>query len=154
MNRDAAFALSMLVLSGIFFAETFSFREGSRFSVGAAVYPRYVLAVLAGLSAILLVRSVAGRNRLSEISLAGFDFPTLVSRYWRTVAIFASFALYAGFLPVIGFPAATVIFLVALQLILAGRLDPRTIALILAIAVGATGFVYVIFTEVLRVVLP
>ena len=154
MNRDAAFALGMLVLSGIFFAETFSFGEGSRFSVGAAVYPRYVLAVLAGLSAILLVRSVAGRNRLSETGPAGFDFPTLVSRYWRTVAIFASFALYAGFLPVIGFPATTVIFLVALQLILAARLDPRTIAVILTIAVGATGFVYVIFTEVLRVFLP
>lgn len=154
MNRDAAFALCMLLLSGIFFAETFNFREGSRFSVGPEVYPRYVLGVLGVLSALLLVRSLVGRSRGSEFSLSGIDLPSMVSKYWRTLAIFGIFGLYAGFLRIIGFPLATVIFLIALQLILMPRLTARNLVVIFVIAVGATGFVYVIFTEVLRVFLP
>lgn len=151
MNRDAAFALAMLIFSGIAFAETFRFPEGSPFRVGPEVYPRYVLAVLGGLSALLLGRSLA-----SGIAMrwADFDGPAFVEHYWRSAAIFAIFGIYAVFLPVAGFPVATAVFLSVLQVLLAPRLTPIRLALILALSIGATALTFFVFTEVLRVFLP
>lgn len=154
MPRDIAFALGMLVLSGIFFVETFNFREGSRFSVGPEVYSRYVLGVIIALSTILLVKSLLSRSTGSGITFSGSDIPSLLSKYWRTVAIFGTFAVYAYFLPVFGFPVVTAIFLTGLQLILTPRLTARNLTVTLVIALGATGFIYIIFTEVLHVFLP
>ena len=152
MNRDTAFALGILVFTGIAFAETFRFPEGSPLRVGPEVYPRVILAVLGGLSALLLVRSLASRSATG--SFARFEPSAFLARYWRSAAIFVIFGIYAALLPIIGFPVATTIFLIVLQLLLAPRITARSLVLILAIGVGATGFVYVVFTEVLRVFLP
>lgn len=152
MNRDTAFALGMLIFTAVAFAETFRFPEGSPFRVGPAVYPRYILAVTGGLSAILLVRSLVNGGTLGGLSR--FDSKAFLAHYWRSGAIFAIFAVYAAVLPIIGFPIATAVFLIVLQLLLTPLITVGRLALIGAIGIGATGFIYVVFTEVLRIFLP
>lgn len=114
----------------------------------AAMYPRLVAIVMAGLIAVQLLRTVLGRPHSSQpLRLAIGD---LVSKYWRTTALFVLFLAYIWAFRWFGFVYSSLVFLALAQAIL-GRRNPLKIALY---AGGVTAVIWLAFAQLLNLALP
>lgn len=152
MTRNIALSLGMLVFCALMYWETFNFPEASRFRAGPEVFPRFILLIIAGLSAILLIRSlVTERHSLKNVE---FDFRVFAREYWLVIALFALFGVYVVALTVVGFVPATLVFLMAGQIMIARRTDAKTLGIAAAVTIFATLSISYIFSQVLRIWLP
>jgi putative tricarboxylic transport membrane protein len=111
--------------------------------VGPAFYPRILLGITALLSAALVVSDLLNRRRP----------PMAPSRYRLVVLTFAIFGAYVFLLPVVGYRAATFLFVVGLQAVLEPPRGRRW-ALVLAVALATTVGTYYLFERYLSVLLP
>lgn len=142
-------AVFLIGLSGLLFLQTLQVRNfpGTRF--GAEVWPRIVIICMAGLSIVLLVQALrAPGARLSAEALA---------KLWQRESIaFSVFGCFFGFLlllPYLGAYPAGGVFVFAVLSIL-GTKTLRSLLLHLAIAVGATTVLWLVFALVLKVIAP
>jgi putative tricarboxylic transport membrane protein len=113
--------------------------------IGPAFYPRIVLTIIALLSAALLIGDLLGVRRVAAANAP--------AHYRLVVLAFVIFTGYVGLLPVLGYRAATFLFVGALQV----ALEPprgRRWALVLAVALGTALVTYGVFEHYLSVLLP
>lgn len=152
MTRDMAFALGMLLLTAVLYRETLSFPPGSPFRAAPAAFPQFLLAIMGGLSFLLLLRAlVVDRAGLRvDVRAVGRN----LRDYWMVSAMFALFGLYILGMRQFGFVPATLAYLLVTQLLIARKFDLRTLAITVAVTVVATLSVYYLFTQVLRIWLP
>ncbi len=152
MTRDMSFALGMLILSAIMFRETLGFPPGSAFRAAPATFPRFLLVIIVTLSVLLLVRSVVMERATLRVDVAGVA--RTLRDYWMVSAMFALFAFYVAGMRMFGFVPATLVFLMVGQIMIARRLDLRSLAIAATITVVATLSIHYVFTQALRIWLP
>lgn len=151
MGRDGYSGIAILAVSLGLLAGTLSIEGNALVPVSPALYPRIMLGVTAVLAAALVAIDVAAHRMGRALPGKGG---------WRSanhglvLLEFAIFTAYAAALPYIGFRIATFAFLVAMQASLDHPRDARRWALVVAVALGATAVVYVVFDMYLQVLLP
>jgi len=152
MTRDMAFSLGMLLLAGIMYLETLSFPSGSRFRADPATFPTFLIAIIAGLSLVLLLRSIVVDG--ARLHFQWGKIGNTIVNYWLVPTVFAIFALYVVALSHLGFVVSTLVFLIIGQALIARRIDIRYLLRAFGIAVGATLLIYYSFSHLLRIWLP
>lgn len=151
MNRDTGVAIFLLLFCGVFFAATFDIRETSYGTPGAGVWPRIILLALALLSAGYLAQSLKRGPRARQDVGRGLRgwFATYRNALW-CYFLFAAFLLT---MPYLGMLLGGVLF-VFCTLTALGRRDGRSLVVHGAIAGGAVGIMWGVFTYGLNVILP
>ena len=151
VNRDTVIAIVLLLFCGVGYYETLQIRKTSYGSMGSEVWPQAILAILTVLTLIYLAQSV---RSTTGVRLGGGDgLRGFVIKYQNALWCYALFTVFVYSLPTLGMLLAGIAF-VFLTLTAVGNRDPRSLALHVAVAVGAVGFMWGIFTFALRVILP
>ena len=151
VNRDTVIAIVLLLFCGVGYYETLQIRKTSYGSMGSEVWPQAILAILAVLTLIYLAQSV---RSTTGVRIGGGDgLRGFVIKYQNALWCYALFTVFVYFLPYLGMLIGGVLF-VFLTLTAIGNRDPRSLALHVAVAVGAVGFMWAVFTFALRVILP
>ncbi len=155
INREAVVAVLLLLLSGVFYAATFTIRTTSYVTIGSEVWPRIVIVMLAAFTAVHLIASLrrtapetGGEAPLSTGGLAGF-----YAAYRNPIWCFVIFGVFLWTLPYLGMLIGGVLFVFVLLTVLGDR-DVKSLALHAAIALGTVGAMWAVFTFALHVILP
>ncbi|WP_246286804.1 tripartite tricarboxylate transporter TctB family protein [Vreelandella maris] len=121
LTKDRALALALLLIVAVMWMESGSIAPPTSWQpYGSALFPRILLVVIGIFSLLILVRSLLVKvpERAGAKQLINEWFQSR-----RTIlALFLLFGLYAALLPVVGYIAATIGFLVA-SLALLGPVD-------------------------------
>lgn len=112
----------------------------------AAMYPRLVAILMAGLLAIQAVRTFL----LPSDEGAMPDLPEFVRKHARAIVVFFIFLAYLWAFRWIGFVYATPVFLFLTQI----ALGYRNIAGLIVYPIGVTAGVYFAFSKILNLALP
>ena len=150
INRDTAAAIALLVFCGVFFAQTFVIRDMGYATIGAEVWPRLILAVITGLSLLYLRNSL---RQGADEDAPGGGFRGWLERYRSALWCYALFAAFLLTLPYLGMLIGGTGF-VFLVLTVLGEKDLKHHLQHAAIAVIAIGFMWLVFTFGLNVILP
>ena len=151
LGRDGIAGLVCLALSLFGLALTRGLPGPTMVPVGPGFYPRIVLGLMAGLSAMLLVSDVLAGRRGTRVAVRKPDAPL----NYRLVAVtFAIFAVYVALLPGLGFRIATFLFVALLQVVLDPARGWRRWLLVLAVAAVTSGLTFLAFDHYLSVLLP
>ncbi len=150
LARDGVAGILCLGGSLWFLALTRGLPQPALVPVGPAFYPRIVLAILAVLSALLVVTDLWGRRHQRLPRAARRAAP----RNYRLVAlVFAIFGAYVFLLPLAGFRLGTFLFVAALQATLERPAGRRWVVVVIVAA--ATALVtHTVFETYLSVLLP
>lgn len=142
--RDALSAVIFLVISVIGFTGAFQFPKR------AATWPLWMWGLLGVFSLILLVgsfREHQGAEKPAAEEEGERDNSSAFSRKIINIAIIVSFAVLV---PILGFFAATALYLIVHMTYLGVRPFP----LVLAVSAGGVAFLYVLFGFILGVPIP
>jgi len=150
MNQDSWSALFLLLFSTLFFNASYDIRDLGFETLGAEVWPRIILVILALLSLILLVRSISQPPKMES---RGFSWKQWFATYSNALWCFSLFLLFLVTLPYFGMLLGGVLFVFALLCIVGHRTTRATIQHIF-IATGCIGVMWAIFTFGLKVMLP
>jgi hypothetical protein len=143
LGRDGIAGLVCLGGSLWFLAATRGLPHPALVPIGPAFYPRILLGIMAVLSAALVVSDLLNRRRAAAAS----------ARYRLVLLAFAIFAGYVALMPVLGYRAATFLFVAALQAVLEPPRGARW-WVVLAVALLTTLVSYYVFERYLSVLLP
>ncbi len=151
MRRDTITGGVCLLISVALLLATRGLPEASILvPIGPGVYPRFVLALTALLSLIVLANGVRARKMPS-----GDDRPASGTRNCGLViAAFAVFGLYTFVLPFAGFRISTFLFVGGLQALLDPPRTQRMLWLLLAVALATALITHFVFESNLGVLLP
>ena len=149
INRDVVVAIGLMLFCGLCFAATFQIRDMGYATIGAEVWPRLILLVLALLTLVYLARSL--RRPASEGT--GKGLTGWLHRYKNALWCYALFALFLLTLPWLGMLIGGILFVFA-ALTVMGERTLRAHLTHAAIAIGTIGLMWAIFTFGLRVILP
>lgn len=148
ISRDTIVAVILLLFCGVFYAASFQIEKTTYATIGAAVWPRLILAVMFALSTVYFVQSVRkGRSEAREPA-AGF-----FSRYRNAILSYILFLAFLLTLDVLGMLLGGIAF-VFLTLTLLGERSPKSLAVHMFAAVVSVGVMWAIFTFALKVILP
>jgi hypothetical protein len=145
LSRDGIGGLAVLAASLLLLYATLGLHENPLVPIGPGFYPRIVLGVTALLAVLLVVFDLfaAKKPRAAE---------TL--NYSLVAAMFATFGVYVGALPYLGFRISTLLYIAAVN----GLLDPPRGAKgwvrVGALSLLATVVIYAVFEHYLTVLLP
>ncbi len=149
LNADVVIALLLLILTAVFFADTFAYHRLHMTIIGAKLWPRIVLAALFILSLMYLVQSL----RAPKTADVPFDLKDWLRANRNVISSFALYALFLITLPYLGMLLGGTLFVFATLTVL-GHRDLRSHLVHLAIAVVSMGSMWAIFTFGLGVILP
>jgi len=149
INRDVVVAIGLMLLCGVCFAATFQIRDMGYATIGAEVWPRLVLLILALLTLVYLGQSL--RRPAPEGGGAGLT--GWLGRYKNALWCYALFALFLLTLPWLGMLIGGILFVFA-ALTVMGERTLRAHLTHATIAIGTIGLMWAIFTFGLRVILP
>jgi len=147
LGRDGLTGLVVLAASLVLLALTLDLKGHPLVPIGPGFYPRIVLGITAGLSAILIVQDILARRRREP---GAGERPN----YLLVLSCFVVFGLYVGLLPWLGFRIATFWFVAALQALLEPPRGTRGWLIVLATAFSTTVIAYFLFEHYLLVLLP
>lgn len=157
INIDIVTGGATLVGALILFQQTFLVRNFPGVRFGAEIWPRFVIAIVAVLAVIQLLQGIRGgnlpRRQPTEEGEVDRTERGFTSGDAIAIAIFVSFAIFVYLLPILGTPLAGFLLVFGI-LSLIGEIKPRAILRHVVIAGGAVALMWVIFTYVLRVILP
>ena len=150
---DRLVALALLAVCGfLYWQSTFIRRPpfAAFETFDASLFPRAIVVILAVLSLALLVRGSGPIvPRLTRDGVRRW-----IARYRLPLIGLGLFAVYAVAMPQLGWNASTILYLVAMQLVILPRRGPRDLALIAGGSVVFTLVVGAGFERFLHVVLP
>ena len=144
---EAGFALTMIVVCGAVYWASLDLPEAVLEPIGPAVFPRVVSALLAVLSAAVLVGALRRRSTTAA--------PATEPRPWLAAATVALTVLYLGVMEVemLGFRDATIAYLAILGAMLVD-FAVRRLAFVAAIAVVLGIGTHYVFTRLFFIDLP
>lgn len=158
-NSDTLIALLLLVVCGELLRQTFFFRVPPFATMGSEVWPRLVVGVLAVLSVIYLIQSLAPAAAKAEAPSKAPSEATApaagAKRFSHRNAIicFVLFTLFVATLPWLGMLLGGIAFVFLMQEFMGPR-DMRSRVMHLVVAVVSVGGMWAIFSFALRVILP
>ncbi|MBS3666552.1 MULTISPECIES: tripartite tricarboxylate transporter TctB family protein [Halomonadaceae] len=153
LTKDRALALALLLMVAVMWMESGDIRPPTSWQpYGSALFPRILLVVVGLLSLLILVRSlwVNVPERPGAIQLITDWFQSRRT----TLALFLLFGLYAALLPVVGYIAATIGFLVASLALLLGIDTRRKWMINLTLSGTLAIVIFIVFRYGLNVWLP
>lgn len=156
INRDVGVAVVLLALWGVFWLAAGDIEQTDYSAITSDVWPRLILGALFVLTAVYLVQALRGavaRDAGPAVSASDAGRGSRLSRYRNPLLCFALFLLFVLTLPWLGMLLGGTLF-VFLLLGALGGWTPALIARHAAVAVVAIGFMWLVFTFVLRVFLP
>jgi putative tricarboxylic transport membrane protein len=145
LSKDGWTGLAVLAASLLLFVLTLELKPNALVPIGPGFYPRIVLGITAVLAASLVIFDLLGPQRPS---------PAHGANYALVLAVFVIFGVYVGALPFLGFRLATLVFIAALQSVLAPPKSTRSWITIAVTALVTTAVCYVVFEKYLQVFLP
>jgi len=148
INRDTVVAVILLLFCGVFYAASFQIEKTTYATIGAAVWPQLILAVMFALSSVYLIQSVRKGPSGAARPEAGF-----FARYRNAILSYLLFLAFLLTLDVLGMLLGGIAF-VFLALTLLGERSPTSLAVHAFTAVVSVGVMWAIFTFALRVILP
>jgi putative tricarboxylic transport membrane protein len=150
MRRDAGIGVGLLAFCGLLYWQAGLVSAPPFVPIGPAFYPRVVVILLAGLALWLI-----GEDLLRKpLSVKKATKPAGPSPNYRKVLLgFVVFLGYVGGLSLIGYPAATFLFVLGLSWSIGPR-NVRELPKLAAIAGGTVLATYLIFEKYLYVFLP
>ncbi len=153
LTKDRALALALLLIVAVMWVESGSIAPPTSWQpYGSALFPRILLVVIGIFSLLILVRSLLVKvpERAGAKQLINEWFQSR-----RTIlALFLLFGLYAALLPVVGYIAATIGFLVASLALLLGINTRRKWMINLTLSFTLAIVIFVVFRYGLNVWLP
>ena len=150
LNRDSVVAIFLLVVCGGLMLASYDIREPNYGVLSPAAWPRAIIWVLAGLSAIFLIVSLrAGPDTPDPEAPRGLG--AWLSHWYNVIWVFVLFGGYLLIIPYFGMALSVVAFVFALLTALGGA---RHWLLHAVIALVSVGGMWALFTFGLRVILP
>lgn len=150
LGRDGVTGLIALAVSLVLLVQSFHLPSLPLVPVGPGFYPKIVLALMVLASLLLILQDLAAGRKMQ-----GQPQPPAVRRNITLVSVsFGIVAAYIVLLPYLGFRAATLVFVAALQMALERPRTVRQWAILLALSVGTTAIGYLVFERYLSVLLP
>ena len=141
----------LLIASGLLFRETFDIDSFEMLVMGAAVWPRIVIGVLALLSATLLVQTL---HRPSDDGPREPLRPlALIREYRNPLWCYALFAVYLLTIDFFGMLIGTILVVFGIMCAI-GPKHPRTILVNAVIATVSVGLMWALFTFALKLYMP
>ena len=155
MTRDGVAGLISLALSLGMLVLSRGLPKSSFVPVGPDFYPRIVLVIMAVLSVMLVGMDLWRQRSSKNAAAAASQVAAEEKRNYGLVAMtYAVFTGYVVLLPLVGYRAATFLFVLALQPVLE---PPRTTGrwvFVLISALATSAITYMIFDQYLDVLLP
>lgn len=152
LNRDTIVATVLLIATGVLFWDTFQWRRTPYATMASSVWPRFVLVVMFGLCAVYFVRSIRLRSHAgAEIEGAGLT--GWLVYYRNPLLCYALFFLFLVTLPYVGMLVGGILFVWLMQTAV-GERSTRAQLRHAAVAVVSVGFMWLVFTYALHVILP
>ncbi|MGO2392162.1 tripartite tricarboxylate transporter TctB family protein [Halomonas sp. AOP12-C2-37] len=153
LTKDRALALALLLIVAVMWIESGDIRPPTSWQpYGSALFPRILLVVIGLLSLMILVRSLL--IKVPERASA----KQLIKEWFQSrrtiVALFLLFGLYAALLPLVGYIAATIGFLITSLALLMGINTRRKWLINLTLSCSLAIVIFVIFRYGLNVWLP
>jgi putative tricarboxylic transport membrane protein len=151
-RRDTVVAVLLLAFCAGAYWATFDIQTRNDGVMHATVWPRAILACMAALGVLYLVRSLRGIGTPDAVSDAR-GVVALLTYYRNPIGCFVLYFAFLATLPYLGMLIGGVL-LTFLILCLLGGFEPRRLMFHAAIAVIAIGGMWAVFTFALRVILP
>jgi hypothetical protein len=150
MRRDTGIGVGLLAFCGLIYWQAGLVSAAPFVPIGPAFYPRVVVILLACL-AVWLIAEDLFRGRVQERKAAKLAGPA--PNYRKVLLGFVAFLAYVAGLSLIGYPAATFLFVLGLSWAIGPR-NVRELPKLVAIAAGTVLATYLIFEKYLYVFLP
>jgi putative tricarboxylic transport membrane protein len=144
-SRDGWAGLAVLAASLLLFWATLGLKDNPLIPIGPGFYPRIVLGVTALLAALLVITD--------WFSPAKFPASGALN-YGLVAAMFASFGLYVGALPYLGFRISTLLYIAGASWLLDAPRDAKGWLRMALVAPISTAVIYAVFERYLLVLLP
>jgi putative tricarboxylic transport membrane protein len=149
LNRDSIVATVLLIAGGVLFWDTFQWRRTPYATMASSVWPRFVLIIFFALCAVYLVRSlVKGAAGESKATFLGW-----LTYYRNPLWCYGLFFLFLVTLPYLGILIGGILFVWAVQAVV-GERTVRAQLRHATIAIASVGFMWLVFTYALDVILP
>ncbi|MHB8770768.1 MAG: tripartite tricarboxylate transporter TctB family protein [Syntrophales bacterium] len=150
MRRDTGIGIGLLVFCALIYWQAGRVSAPPFVPIGPAFYPRVVLVLLAGLALWLIGEDLLrGRAQARKAAKPAGPAPN----YRKVLLGFALFLAYIAGLSLIGYPAATFLFVLGLSWTIGPR-NLRELPKLAAIAAGTVLITYLVFEKYLYVFLP
>lgn len=153
-STDAKLGLALLAFCALMLWGTFQVEPRPYISLSAAVFPRVVLTLLIPLCLALFIKGLRQSPGLDpKGGITRANTRRTVSKYRTVIISFVLFFLLVVAMPILGFLISGVLYVAAMLWVLGPR-ELRQIPFILAISIGFTGGIFLIFRYVLYVFMP
>jgi len=150
MSRDAGIGLGLLAFCGLLYWQAGRTSTPPFVPIGPAFYPRVILILLAGLAVWLIAEDLLSRRVAPrQVKKAA----TLPPDYGRVLLAFFVFLGYVIGISLIGYLAATFLFVLGLSWAMGPR-KTREMPRLVAVAIGTALATYLVFEKYLYVFLP
>ena len=149
LSLDSIVASVLLVAGGILYWDTFQWRRTPFATMASSVWPRFVLVVFFALCAIYLIRSL----RRGPGGGVKRSFSDWLAYYRNPLWCYGLFLFFLVSLPYLGMLVGGILFVWAVQTAV-GECTLRAQWRHAAIAIGAVGFMWLVFTYAIGVILP
>ena len=156
MGSDGIIGAFVILLSGWLYIAAGEIPHLPFLPLGAAFYPRVILAALGVLGALLIATDLRRTRRLGgqlRVQNLGARLKRWASHYRTILLCFGLFGLYVGTLPILGYLISTFLFVAVLQWLLGTRRVQTILAAVIVAASTSSG-TYLIFEGYLRIFLP
>ena len=150
-SRTLLLAIAILVASAVLWIESGNIPGPNSWQTyGSALYPRILIATMAALTFLLLIRELLSSGRTNAFR----EISRWVVTESRILAAMVLFGLYIAAMPWVGFIMATIAYLYATLLLLWHPMDTRRLIVSAVLAVVVAVSVSVIFETALAIRLP
>jgi hypothetical protein len=150
ISRDGISGLVVLAACAILYALTFRIEGNPLVAIGPAFYPRLALGVTGLLAALLVIADFRARGKRADAARGEGKG----RNYALVVATFATFVGYVVLMPYLGFRISTLLFVLALRVLLDWPKGVKTWVGAIVLAVLTTLVTWFVFEQYLAVLLP
>lgn len=151
VNRDTLVAIVLLLLCGGAFAHTLAIPHTTYNSMGAAVWPRFIIVVIAILSLIYLAEGLRDKESPRIGTQGGGG--SFLKRYWNAFQCYLLFGFFVATLPYLGILLSGFIYVFGTLAVIGQRTLKAHIVHLIVTMATVVGF-WAIFTFGLGVTLP
>lgn len=153
-KKDSITSIILLIFSGVlyYYASTFPVREGRVRVLNAGFYPRLLAIVLAILALLLLISTIRKKPDGKE-SEKGKEFWTSRKSLILFFITFVMLVVYSFLLNILGFAAATLLFVLILVYNLSDK-EKFKIRNIVLVSTGITTIIYLVFKVFINIPFP
>lgn len=150
-KRDIINAILILVFCGAAYYETLSISSPVQRKTGASFFPQIIIIVIAVFGLCLLINSLIRIKKESNTQL-NLSIPKLWRENYKVLLTFIFFGLYVLLMKVIGYLISSVLFMLAIYLLLTTKKRKIWAAVVSYIVI--TFAIYFVFRVFLYVFLP